>query len=296
MAEQGWDVSKPIDHTKISVLPEEIRGLRSSIKTVIQKEHVALGAANSGGQHLKGAARVYLSNSLPTTDPESSNLDTSATSDDGRIAIATGGGVSTGVTNTMKVYIATSAGISTGWKDVRAGYAGTAVRVSLDNDTFVKALTAGAPSTAIDLFKINSTGVLEISSAQASIVMTSTVPTVAGEVANKAYVDADRETALSSGGLTGAISGSTASFSKVITHPGGMIEIIGYEKEAGVQTIDISAASFTGIYTCQLTAYDTQAGADRAAYCKALTLTQITWEIGATDTELEGVFYHVIGY
>lgn len=189
MADQNWDVTKPIDHTKISVLPEEIRGLRSSIKTIIQKEHVALGASNLGGQHLKGAARVYLSDSLPGSDPESNNLDTSATSDDGRIAIATGGGVTTGLTNTMKVYVATSAGISTSWKDVRAGYAGTAVRVSLDNDTFVKALTAGAPSTSIDMIKINSTGVLALSPAHASVLMTSTLPTVSGEVANTDYVD-----------------------------------------------------------------------------------------------------------
>ena len=129
---------------------------------------------------------------------------------------------------------------------------------------------------------------------------TSAAPSADAELANKKYVDdeivTNTETAITSGGLTGTLTASTASFSKVITHPGGMIELIGYEKEAGVRTIDISGASFTGIYTCQLTGFDTQTAADRAVYLNALILTQITFEIGSGATNLEGVFYHVIGY
>ncbi len=112
MADQTWDVASPIDHLKISLLPEELRGIKSATKTVIQREHVDLGDG-VGGQHLKGAARVYLKNEFPVTDPAGNNLDTSSTSDDGRVAVATGGGASTGLTNTIRVYIATSAGIST---------------------------------------------------------------------------------------------------------------------------------------------------------------------------------------
>ncbi len=56
MAGQDWDVAVPIDHSKIADRPGHTRDLKSSAKTVLQKEHVALGASNSGGQHLKGAA------------------------------------------------------------------------------------------------------------------------------------------------------------------------------------------------------------------------------------------------
>ncbi len=187
MAEQGWDVTKPIDHTKVSVLPEEIRGLRSSIKTVIQKEHVALGAANSGGQHLKGAARVYLDADLPGTDPESNNLDTSATSDDGRIAVVTA--AATDAENTLKVYVATAAGISTGWEDIRVAEAGTSHRVRLANAVSIRGYRATGVSTTISLIKVNASNLPEIGSGSVAVVMPSAAPTADGQVANKKYVD-----------------------------------------------------------------------------------------------------------
>jgi len=192
MAGQDWDVDVPIDHSKVSARPSQTRDLKLATKTIIQKEHAALGASNSGGQHLKGAARVYMSGSLPTLMPDgvtSLGTDASTGTNNGRVAIVTGGGVSTGLTNTMRVYVATSAGVSTGFQGVRAAYAGTAVRVSLDNDAFIKALKAGEPSTSIDMIKVNSTGVLEIASAHAAVLMTSAAPTVDGHVANMKYVD-----------------------------------------------------------------------------------------------------------
>ncbi len=192
MAEQGWDVTKPIDHTKVSVLPEETRGLRSSIKTVIQKEHVALGSANSGGQHLKGAARVYLGDAVPTTDPESNNLDTSATSDDGRIAVVTA--AATDAENTLKVYIATAAGISTGWEDIRVAEAGTSHRVRLANAVSIRGYRATGVSTTISLIKVNASDLPEIGSGAAAIVMTSALPTASGQVANKDIVDTKEDT------------------------------------------------------------------------------------------------------
>ncbi len=191
MAGQDWNVTtEPPTHLKVSLIPQKIRDLKSSTKTIIQKEHVALSTSNSGGQHLKGAARVYLSDSLPGSDPEGNNLDTSATSDNGRLAIATGGGATTGLTNTIKVYLATSAGISTSWKDVRAAYAGTAVRVTLDNNVYMLGKNATGGSRV--LIGMDASNVLQVGSgANRDIRRPDAV--VGGdddrEIVDKAYVD-----------------------------------------------------------------------------------------------------------
>lgn len=236
MADQGWDINKPIDHLKVSLLPDEIRGVKLATKTVIQREHVSLDS-DVGGQHLKGSTRVYMDSDLPTTDPESNNLDTSATSDDGRIAIATGGGVSTGLTNTMKVYIATSAGISTGFKDVRVGYAGTAVRVLMDNAVSVSALRATSAETTISLIKLNANNLPELGSGAAAIVMTSALPTSSGHVANKDYVDtiAVFDPATQTGG-----NDSTGT----VTFPNGLIMKWGRTNRTGDTTTVTFASAF----------------------------------------------------
>ncbi len=189
MAGNDWDVSVPIDHSKISARPSHTRDLKSSVMTIIQKEHVALGAANLGGQHLKGSARVYMSDSLPSTDPESASLDTAATSDDGRLAVVTA--AATGAYNTLKVYMATAAGISTGWEGIRVAEAGSASRVRLANEVSVRGYRATGVSTTISLIKVNADNLPQIGSGAASVIMTSALPTVAKEVANVAYVDAE---------------------------------------------------------------------------------------------------------
>lgn len=107
-----WDVSKPIDHTLVGDLPQKIRDVTSSTKIVLAKEHVQPSTSNAGGQHLKGSNRVYLDSAAPIVDPEGNSLDTSATSDDGRLAVLTGSD------NLMRVYIGTSAGVSTGFQRV----------------------------------------------------------------------------------------------------------------------------------------------------------------------------------
>jgi len=115
MSWNGWNVALPADHTQIKSLPEAIRDAESSTKIIISKEHVAPGAAQAGGQHLKGSCRVYLDSVTPSVDPEGNGLVTGSvndTSDNGRIAIVTGS------SNCLKVYVGTAAGISTGWQTV----------------------------------------------------------------------------------------------------------------------------------------------------------------------------------
>src|SRR5512146_2695762 len=107
-----WDVTLPIDHTKISAVPGAIRDVTSSAKHVLEKEHVSPSTSNAGGQHLKGSVRVYLDSAAPTNDPEGNSLDTSATSDDGRLAVLTG------ASNALQVYKSQTTGVSTGWQNV----------------------------------------------------------------------------------------------------------------------------------------------------------------------------------
>lgn len=113
MAENDWNVSNPIDHTKIGSLPEKIRDVKSSAKIIFAKEHQSPSTDNSGGQHVRGSARAFLQSGYPILDPEGNSLDTTVNSDAGRIA------VNTAASNTVRVYVNTSAGVSTGWQSVR---------------------------------------------------------------------------------------------------------------------------------------------------------------------------------
>lgn len=115
MANDDWDVTKPVNHTLFGDGPSAIRDVVSSTKIIIAKEHVMPSTDNAGGQHVKGSSRVYLDTTVPTTDPEGNSLDTSATSDNGRIAVLTGS------SNIMKVYANTSAGVTTGFQHIAAG-------------------------------------------------------------------------------------------------------------------------------------------------------------------------------
>ncbi|KKK83642.1 hypothetical protein LCGC14_2791310, partial [marine sediment metagenome] len=90
MANNDWDITKPIDHTKIGDVPSAIRDVTSSAGIIIAKEHETPGTDNAGGQHLMGAVRVSLQSGTPTLDPEGNSLDTTATTDNGRLSVDTG--------------------------------------------------------------------------------------------------------------------------------------------------------------------------------------------------------------
>ena len=79
-----WDISLPVDNTLISDVPGEDRKITSKVKTVIQKEHRALGDSNSGGEHTQGSAMPFFlaTASAPTTNPDGSAF---ATADLGRL-------------------------------------------------------------------------------------------------------------------------------------------------------------------------------------------------------------------
>lgn len=115
MSLTDWNVTQPLDHSLIASIPGYLRDIQSSAKIILSKEHVQPSTSQAGGQHLKGSTRVYLESSTPTTDPEGNSLDTSATSDNGRVAVLTGS------SNIIKVFANTSAGVSTSWQHAAVG-------------------------------------------------------------------------------------------------------------------------------------------------------------------------------
>jgi hypothetical protein len=138
-----WDVSKPINHTKIGDVPQEIRDVKSSTKHVILKEHVTPGTDNAGGQHLLGSTRVYLESTEPVVDPEGNSLATADTTDDGRIAVLTGS------VNLLKVYVATAAGPTTGWEDVTVGKVAAAADLDANGNNVINVATGTQSGQAI---------------------------------------------------------------------------------------------------------------------------------------------------
>lgn len=148
MALDDWDVTKPIDHLKISSIPSTIRDVKSSTKVIIAKEHIQPSTNNSGGQHVKGSARVFLQSDTPVLDPEGNSLDTSGTSDNGRLAVLTGDN------NALKVFIG---GASANWQDVAVR------RVLLSAGTQSdQPILAGQLDTSIFSIETTSTGIVRI--------------------------------------------------------------------------------------------------------------------------------------
>jgi len=115
----SWNEAGPEDSEFIRRIPEEIRVLRSAVRTGIEKEHTTVEGTSSietfAFLHRKGSARVYLQSGWPSSKPDDTVLSTTPATDvydDGRLAI------DTAQSNLLRVYIATSAGVSTGLKRI----------------------------------------------------------------------------------------------------------------------------------------------------------------------------------
>ncbi len=185
----NFDITKPIDHLKIGDVPGSIRDLKSSVKIVIAKEHVTPGTSAAGGQHLMGAVRVSLQSGTPTLDPEGNSLDTTATTDNGRLSVDTAG------SNELTVFVATSAGVSTSWNNVRV--ARVKADEDLDANAFsVKNLASGTQAgEAIHVGQVDttpSTGQLKLLTPTTDAKIAVAVldpPTEDGHVGSKKYTD-----------------------------------------------------------------------------------------------------------
>ena len=66
-----WNVNKPINHTLVSALPEEIRKLKTSTKTQIDREHeTPIDGDATGGEHSNGSAVAYKGTVTPSNRPD----------------------------------------------------------------------------------------------------------------------------------------------------------------------------------------------------------------------------------
>lgn len=89
----GWNENYPAASESVSYGDNEIVFLRGAVRTRLLKEHVEPAAANAGGEHLAGSAKVYIGDysvAFPTQRPDAA---TNFTADDlGRIAYDTDSG------------------------------------------------------------------------------------------------------------------------------------------------------------------------------------------------------------
>ena len=83
-----WNVNSPINHTLISALPEEIRKLKASAKTQIDREHeTPVDGDATGGEHSNGSAVAYRGTATPTNRPDGATALASNDVDKGRLWI-----------------------------------------------------------------------------------------------------------------------------------------------------------------------------------------------------------------
>ncbi len=85
-----WNVSYPIDHTTIGDVPGEIRKLKTSTKTQIDREHeIPVDGDATGGEHSLGSSVLYMGTSAPTNRPDGSTALASNNIDKGRLWLDT---------------------------------------------------------------------------------------------------------------------------------------------------------------------------------------------------------------
>ena len=136
------DKTDPIDHTKIGDVPGEIRQVKSNVIDTVAMEHVTPTDAVTGGEHLAGAARVYLQSGLATTSPDGNNLATAADGpatnyDYGRV------NVDTSDYNFIKVFNPAASSTMTGcWENVSVGGVKASTNIDANSKNVVN-LAAG---------------------------------------------------------------------------------------------------------------------------------------------------------
>ena len=110
-------------------------------------------------------------------------------------------------------------------------------------------------------------------------------------ITDKGYVDTDTS------GFTAYTNESTA-FSNKITHPGGMIELIGYAYEraaAGILAIDISGAGFTNVFHVDITNVFNSNALNYDVQVKTISTSALVIYHGSNWATYGGVFYRILG-
>jgi hypothetical protein len=83
-----WNITYPINHTEIGDGPLEIRKLKTSTKTQIDREHeTPVDGDATGGEHSNGSAVTYVGSDAPTKRPDGSTALGDNDIDNGRLWI-----------------------------------------------------------------------------------------------------------------------------------------------------------------------------------------------------------------
>jgi hypothetical protein len=269
---QDWDITKPIDHTLIADIPENIRGVIEATKIVLSREHSTPYTASEGCLHLAGSARAYIDSDVPLTTPDGVALPEVAatTTSNGRLAIATSGDA-----NTLKVFISTSAGISTGWNDLTVAYATDAVNadnlvsdsdidvndntiINIANDTYITAYNA-AEDGQVNLIKAGRNVADDadvVILPDSTRLATDAAPVEDTDIVNKKYVDDQKY---------GDVDGAAAIvYTKYLT--GNIINTASVQAVHGIASIDNILSVNTALFN---TAYSVYIGPSAGAQAVA---------------------------
>ena len=80
-----WTESQPANTDARNLGAQEIRGLRTGLRTRLEKEHVLPAASNVGGEHIAGSAVAYRQDDPPTNRPDPITSTSLTSADNGRL-------------------------------------------------------------------------------------------------------------------------------------------------------------------------------------------------------------------
>jgi len=280
----SWTLTSPIDHTKISQIPQEIRNLKYLLKSRL------LYQAAEPAKRLDEEAFV-------TADLGSIWID----SDNDQMSILTAIGpplvwtlVYTDIAEQMVAAAHTWAELQT----VDGGIdGGEDADITLNTDKFTVDAETGNTVVAgsLTLASLAGDGFLDEDD-----MASDAADKAASQQSIKKYVDdtvaaeAFSPDPMANGFTT--LDTNTASFSKTITFPNGLILHFGYDKDPADMTIDISGASFTAVYAAWGSGYDLdQTTATRCLFVHTLTTTSLGMGGGEDVVAYDGLFYAVLG-
>lgn len=293
MAENDWDVTKPVNHTKIGDVPQKIRDVKSSAKIIISKEHVTPTTDNAGGQHLKGSARVYLQSGTPTTDPEGSNLDTTATTDDGRLC------VNTANSNELTVYIATAAGVSTGHEHIRVTRVKLSENMNANSKNIVSLAEGTQSGQAIHVGQIDTTHVkLSEPSTSGNLILNVNTTFLATAHATGLTLRSKSITTAAMSSVLGNVVCSPLSYAgeESITLPNGLIIKMGYKARSGKNTVLAFDTAFPNACIAPTVIVRDEAESVTSYDTTISDKSKTGFDINNSDNSVDGYYWMAIGY
>ena len=225
----GWDETIPDVNQPHGNDYNEHQETKKAVRIRIEKEHEDFGTSSAGGEHLNGAAVVYMGAASPTNRPDAATALASNNIDKGRLWLDD----------------TTTPPVLKRWN----GSAWAQVSV-LANNQYLTAVDATGTGT-VNLIKANASDVAILP--DGSELASSAAPTTDAGLANKKYVDDN----------VGAANYTPSSYAgeQSITFPNGLIIKQGTKTAAAASTVTITfSAAFPSsllVVIVQGNAYDT---------------------------------------